>query len=777
MIEFELAMDLPASVRFHHEALEQIAQGIEEGVPSALLGPRLCGKTILLRHLEQRLAKDMGWICAYIDMDQLRVTTQQVFFADLIALVARQLNELTGQQLEVPEEVEASSAVFRGFLMDSLETLGRDFVLLFDPLEAMPTDLVQALLTSLRAAYMDQQTMDFRMQVVVSGALSLATLTVGESSPFRGIARRVFVGDLSEKESEALIAEFLAEYEVSATRLARERLLDSTRGDIYLIRWITQRCAQLASTRPGRLLRTRDVMFVINRYLRQEVVQYATLLEAVRLIEEDPDLLTCILQLLERTSVPKAELPLPLSPDLDPLYLTGVVEEVDGESYRLQNQIYRQFLIRHFIPGRVGHVLAMAGRWDSAIDYLESSINQGDEQARTDILPATINSMYASEDMTQAVHFLRRGLSAAFGVQEANFWYTPPSENVLRLIGPADAGLDGELWPNLQIPLNADRLEARAFRQRVLLRGQEGERRVVRAVPLRIPGRNPIGVVTIYEDPLAELFSELRERDLMLVGFLNQAARALLAVSVRRQELALAGRMQASLLPDNLPVIQGWDVTATWRPARETSGDFYDFITLPGNRLGLVVADVVDKGMGAALLMALSRTLLRTYAVDYPDQPERVLNIANRRLITDVGSGMFVTLFYGVFDPADGTLVYCNAGHPPPYLYHDRASQQVELLSRTGVPLGIAEDAVWERARVQLRPGSLLLVYTDGIQDAQSPHGEFFGEERMARAIQANLQRPVVDLQDGLLSEVYTFASGEPQMDDITLLIVAHDYD
>jgi sigma-B regulation protein RsbU (phosphoserine phosphatase) len=93
------------------------------------------------------------------------------------------------------------------------------------------------------------------------------------------------------------------------------------------------------------------------------------------------------------------------------------------------------------------------------------------------------------------------------------------------------------------------------------------------------------------------------------------------------------------------------------------------------------------------------------------------------------------------------------------------------------VPLGIAEDAAWEQARVQLRPGSLLLVYTDGIQDAQSPNGEFFGEERMARAIQANLQRPVVDLQDGLLSEVYTFASGEPQMDDITLMVVARDYD
>ena len=773
MIEVELAMDLPASVRYHHEAIEQILQSVEEGIPSALLGPRLCGKTILLRHIEQKQARDLGWICAYIDLDQMRATTQQVFFADLIQLTARRLSEITGIELPAPGETEASSAVFRGFLVDSLEIIGRDFILLIDPLEALPNDLVQALLTSLRAAYMDQQTMDRRATVVVSGALSLATLTVGESSPFRGIARRVFVGDLTDAESDALIVEFLAEYQAKATRQAQNRLLQATRGDIYLIRWITQRCAQVACSHADKLLRARDVAFVINRFLRQDVYQYATLLEAVRLIEEDPDLLECVLMLLERNAVPKSELPLPLSPDLDPLYLTGVVDQVDGDRYRLQNQIYRQFLIRHFIPGRVGHVLAMAGRWDSAIDYLEASIHQGDQQSRADILPATINSMYASQDLAQAVHFLRRGLSAAFDVQEASIWYTAPSENLLRLIGPADASLDGELWQNLQIPINADRLEARAFRQRVPLRGQEGGRRVARAIPMRIPGRNPIGVVTIYEDPLGEVFGELRERDLQLVGFLNQAARALLAVGVRRQELTLAGRMQASLLPEALPDIPGWELTATWRPARETSGDFYDFIELPGGKLGLVVADVVDKGMGAALMMALSRTLLRTYAVDFPDNPERVLNIANRRLIADVGAGLFVTLFYGVFDPAKGILIYCNAGHPPPYLFTDKSPNQHELLQRTGVPLGIAEDASWERVTVQLDPGSLLMIYTDGIQDSQNPRGEFYSEDRVIKIIQSRLGRPVQEIQDALLAGVYAFASGEPQVDDITLMILA----
>jgi serine phosphatase RsbU (regulator of sigma subunit) len=773
MSALEVSLDAPATARYHREAVEQIVSSVEEGVYCALLGPRLCGKTLLLHYIERNLARLLGWTCAFIDLQELRASTQQAFFADLIRLSAQSLSEVTGASLPVPDDKAASSAGFRAFLSDCLEIIGRDLVLIIDPLEALPTDLVQALLTSLRAAYMDQQTRDYQVTVVVSGALSLATLAVGESSPFRGIARRVFVGDLSPDDSQELILELLAESGISATKPALQKLLLATSGDVFLIRTISQSCAELVFARSSERLRSRHVNRVIDRFLRDDVFQYAPLVEAIRLIEEDPDLLECILQLLDGESVSRAALPLPLSPDLDPLYLTGVVENVEPDCYRLQNLIYRRFLAQHFSPGWVGHVLAMAGRWDSAIDYLEASLLQENRQSRSDLLPATINSIYASQDLPQAVHFMRRGLSAAFNVSESHIWLIPPQEKFLRLIGPADLNLDGDTWANAQIDFSADRLEARAYRQQVPLRGQEDAGRVVRAIPLMIPGSNPIGVVTLYDELVEGAFAELRERDLQLAGFLNQAARALQTVSSRRQELVLAGKVQASLLPDVPPSVPGWEIVATWRPARETAGDFYDFIPLPDGRLGIVIADVVDKGMGAALLMTLSRTLIRTFAADHPDHPEQLLGVVNQRIIADLNAGLFVTLFYGVLDPATGRLTYSNAGHPPPNIFAPGGTAQAEALQGTGMPLGIAEESQWKRATAQVPPGGLLLLYTDGVLEAQNPLREFFGRQPMQELVQAQIGHPLQEIQDALVSAVYAFAANQTQLDDITLMLLS----
>jgi len=790
MIGIDPSADVPATVRYHQHTIEQIVQSVEEGVYCALLGPRLCGKTLLLRYVEQNLSNLLGWTCVYLDLQKLRATTQQAFFADLTRVTAQRLGELTGIKLRIPNELQASSAIFRAFLSECLYQTQSDLVLIIDPLEALPTDLVQALLTSLRAAYMDQQNMDHQVIVVVSGALSLATLTVGESSPFRGIANRVFVDDLSKEDSQALILENLQQENILATRVAMNKLLKATSGDIFLVRKLSQCCIDLANLRATRLVRSRDVAYITNRFLRGEVFRYAPLLEAVRLIEDNPDLLYCILKLLDAGRVHRTALPIPLSPDLDPLYLTGVVERTPGGFYQIQNLIYHQFLSQHFTPGRVGHVLAMSGYWDSAMDYLHVSIQQGSQQSRTDLLPATINSMYAAEDMIQAAHYLNRGLTAAFGVREAQVWFCPPQENYLHLIGPAKprepAGPDvaagqkpsknlesgNGVWSDLQIPLAADRLEARAYRQHVPLRGQERDLKIVRAIPLMIPGQKAIGVVTIYDDLINEVFVDIRERDQQMVGFLNQAARALQTVNIRRQELVLAGRVQASLLPHTPPDIAGWQVSATWKPARETSGDFYDFIPLPGGKLAIVIADVVDKGLGPALLMTLTRTLIRGFAQAYPEQPDQLLRVTNQRIIEDINMGIFVTLFYGVLDPATGKLTYCNAGQPPPVLLSEN---HVIKLVKTGMALGVSEEEIWNAETVEIAPADLLLLYTDGVLDARAASGDMFGEAHLLEILKGNRGKPASEIQNELMSGIFNFAGSEPQVDDITLIAIVRE--
>jgi len=238
------------------------------------------------------------------------------------------------------------------------------------------------------------------------------------------------------------------------------------------------------------------------------------------------------------------------------------------------------------------------------------------------------------------------------------------------------------------------------------------------------------------------------------------------------QELALAGQIQASFLPNELPHMPGWQLTATLKPARETSGDFYDFIPLPNGRFAIVVADVADKGMGAALYMALSRTLIRTYAVEYHARPDFVLQVANRRILADTQAGLFVTVFYGVLDPITGTLTYCNAGHSPPYLVGAQKGGGVQPLRRTGMPLGIAEDAAWEQKVVQFAPGDLLVLYTDGVTDAEDETGAFFGQERLLEIAQANLGQSAQDVQDALIAEIHEFVGDTPQFDDITLMTV-----
>ena len=237
------------------------------------------------------------------------------------------------------------------------------------------------------------------------------------------------------------------------------------------------------------------------------------------------------------------------------------------------------------------------------------------------------------------------------------------------------------------------------------------------------------------------------------------------------EELDLAGRIQASFLPSALPQIPGWQLSVVLKPARETSGDFYDINLLPNGRLGILIADVVDKGVGAALYMALSYSLFRTYALEHPARPELVLAAVNRRILIDTDTGQFVTVFYAILDPATGELTYSNAGHHPPLLLGSTDSDELQLLHRTGMALGVLQEAVWERRTIHLRRGDTLVLYTDGVTDAQNVGGEFFGQDRLLAAVQASRGQTAARVQENLVAQVAEFVGDAPQLDDIALVV------
>jgi sigma-B regulation protein RsbU (phosphoserine phosphatase) len=241
------------------------------------------------------------------------------------------------------------------------------------------------------------------------------------------------------------------------------------------------------------------------------------------------------------------------------------------------------------------------------------------------------------------------------------------------------------------------------------------------------------------------------------------------------RELALAGNLQASFFPTEPPNIPNWSLSVILQPAAETSGDFYDVFTLPDEHVGILVADVVDKGAAAALYMALSWTLIRTYAAEYPLQPERVLSAVNQRIISDTDSSRFVTVFYGILNPSDGTLTYCNAGHNPPYLKRINKREPGVWLSKTGVLLGMFEDETWEQDVVQINPGDIMALYTDGVTESQSTKGDLFGTKRLEKTVDAQKTQSAKVVQKSILKAIADFRGTMPQHDDIALVIVARE--
>ena len=231
------------------------------------------------------------------------------------------------------------------------------------------------------------------------------------------------------------------------------------------------------------------------------------------------------------------------------------------------------------------------------------------------------------------------------------------------------------------------------------------------------------------------------------------------------QEMRVATLIQQQFLPHELPQLPDWQVAAYYGPARAVGGDFYDFIELPDGRIGIVVGDVTDKGVPAALIMARTQSVLRGEAPRLA-APGEVLRRANEILLPEMPARMFVTCLYLVLQPATGEVVYANAGHLPPYV---RTADGVLELRATGMPLGLLPGMTYEEKTATIDPRQSVLLYSDGLIEAHGPAGDMFGFPRL-RDLMAH-ERPGSELIDHLLEQLRAFVGrGWDQEDDITLV-------
>jgi serine phosphatase RsbU (regulator of sigma subunit) len=286
-----------------------------------------------------------------------------------------------------------------------------------------------------------------------------------------------------------------------------------------------------------------------------------------------------------------------------------------------------------------------------------------------------------------------------------------------------------------------------------------------------------LGLLVIDYDQVRAAFTT-REMTLyngianQIAGALETALLAQEAAEVARleEELQVARGVQTALLPQHVPQIEGWDAAADWRSARIVGGDFYDYWHL-GGQFGFVIADVSDKGVPAAMFMALSRSLVRAAALD-GSSPDQALVRANRWITRDSESGMFVTIFYGLIDPLTGMLTYCCAGHNPPLLL--RVDGSAKELTTPGIALGVLEEITLHHAVIEMQPGDLLVCYTDGVTESFDEHGEQFGVARLIEVARLHRHESADAIIEAINAALHRFSLGVIY-DDVTMVVIRRE--
>lgn len=294
-------------------------------------------------------------------------------------------------------------------------------------------------------------------------------------------------------------------------------------------------------------------------------------------------------------------------------------------------------------------------------------------------------------------------------------------------------------------------------------------------VPLMIKSELK-GVLTVYNKKDGAQFTDGDQRLLAIIAAqsgqvienarLNEREKQLLTM---QEELRLAARIQTELLPKSAPEISGYDIAGKSIPAQSVGGDYFDFIPVDEHRLALCLGDVSGKGLPASLLMSNVQATLRSHALMGLTARECTIR-SNRLLYQSTSAEKFVTLFYAVLDLRDHRLLYANSGHEHPMVFSEEGT--VLRLSTGGIMLGMIEDFPFQDDNVPLKPGDIMVVFSDGVTEAMNGNQVQFGDVRLQEVIRSHKTESASALLDTIVDAVKSHVGGAPQMDDITLMVI-----
>jgi serine phosphatase RsbU (regulator of sigma subunit)/class 3 adenylate cyclase len=442
----------------------------------------------------------------------------------------------------------------------------------------------------------------------------------------------------------------------------------------------------------------------------------------------------------------------------------------DIERLLQANQALAEVILESYV---VGNQLDSSTNIDIALNMIKDAVRMGSESMISEnvSLNCLFSDIYTFKgDFTNAQKHLKTAQKA--------YREQPGMKDHVRILLTQSrlASEQNQMEPAIEYLNDSieilERLEARWWRARTWF--EIGNLHLRRQDPEDIDQAQ-----SLYRDSLAE-FKEMGVEtypDVIIEQLrkLKQISRAqAIAHHKVNRELAEAGRVQNTFIPTHSPNIPGYEVSGVLLPARETSGDFYDFIDLEDGNLAVVIADVGDKGAGAALYMAMSRTLIRTYAGENKLEPAQVIQQVNRRLLSDTQHGIFLTVVLGVLNPKQGTFTYVNAGHNPPYLL-SRSDQGIQKsqLDKTGTLVGIFSENTWEAKQITLKPGEALVLFTDGITEAQDESGAFYGSQRLVASLERGFSASAEEFRNNILQNLSAFTGSAERLDDITLIVIS----